>query len=177
MKAKITNYGRKTGQKIDVRIDRWDTWSMDNTLSHIILPMLLQLRVTKHGIPHEFADVGGEDHSYQDSFDFYKETYNESFESGVKRWEEVLDKMIWSFQQLAEGNYGDQYHHGVMDMDWEPTNEQIFNPITNKMEDTFQMIDRNPTEHWYDVDGEMLHDQRIQEGLELFGKYYRNLWD
>ena len=26
-----------------VKIDRWDTWSMDHTLAHIILPMLKQL--------------------------------------------------------------------------------------------------------------------------------------
>ncbi len=35
--------------KIDyVKIDHWDTWSMDYTLSHIIVPMLKQLQKTKH---------------------------------------------------------------------------------------------------------------------------------
>jgi len=38
-------------QKIEVRIDKYDTWSMDHTLSYIILPMLKQLRATKHGSP------------------------------------------------------------------------------------------------------------------------------
>ena len=32
-----------------VKIDHWDTWSMDSTLAPIILPMLKQLRETKHG--------------------------------------------------------------------------------------------------------------------------------
>ena len=177
MKAKFTNYQTKTGQRIDIKIDRWDTYSMDNTLAHIILPLLLQLRETKHGVPHEFADVGGEDHGQQDSFDFYKETHNEAFDSGVKRWEECLDKMIWSFQQLVEGNYSDKYHHGKIEVEWKPTGKKVNNPMTGKMEDTFQMIDKNPTEHWYDLDGELLHDERIQEGLDLFGRYYRNLWD
>jgi hypothetical protein len=177
MRAKFTRYASKTGQRIDIRIDRWDTYSMDNTLAHIILPMLLQLRDTKHGVPHEFADVGGEDHGQQDSFDFYKETHNESFDAGAKRWEECLDKMIWSFQQLAEGNYGDQYHHGEIDVKWEPTGKTIHNPISGKVEETFQMLDLNPEGHWYDIDGELLHDELIQEGLELFGKYYRHLWD
>ena len=177
MKAKITRYNSKSGQKIDIRIDPWDTYSMDSTLAHVILPMLLQLRATKHGVPHEFADVGGGDQGYQESFDFYKESHNESFEDGCLRWEECLNKMIWSFQQLVEENYADRYHHGTMDMDWEPTDKQTFNPITNKMEDTFKMVDRNPTEHWYDVDGSNLHHERMQEGLELFGKHYRSLWD
>jgi hypothetical protein len=39
------------------------------------------------------------------------------------------------------------------------------------------MVDKNPDEHWYDHIGHQLHEARIQEGLELFGKYYRNLWD
>ena len=42
-------YYSKIDRKIKVRIDHYDTWSMDNTLAHIILPMLKQLRDTKHG--------------------------------------------------------------------------------------------------------------------------------
>ena len=38
-------------QKIKIHIDRWDTWSMDHTLANIILPMLKQLKATKHGAP------------------------------------------------------------------------------------------------------------------------------
>ena len=41
----------KTKRKIEVRIDKYDTWNMDNTLAHIILPMLKQLKETKHGSP------------------------------------------------------------------------------------------------------------------------------
>jgi hypothetical protein len=39
------------------------------------------------------------------------------------------------------------------------------------------MVDKNPGAHWYDAEGHLLHEERIQEGLELFGKYYRSLWD
>ena len=34
-----------------VKIDRWDTWSMDYSLSFIVVPMLKQLKETKHGAP------------------------------------------------------------------------------------------------------------------------------
>ena len=34
-----------------VKIDYWDTWSMDNTLAEVILPMLKQLQKDKHGSP------------------------------------------------------------------------------------------------------------------------------
>ena len=61
------NYRKDDHRKIDVRIDKFDTWSLDHTLANIILPALLQLKATKHGIPHEFvADVGGADYDSQD---------------------------------------------------------------------------------------------------------------
>ena len=41
----------KQQRTIKVHIDRWDTWSMDHTLAPIILPMLVQLKATKHGAP------------------------------------------------------------------------------------------------------------------------------
>jgi hypothetical protein len=39
------------------------------------------------------------------------------------------------------------------------------------------MIDTNPEEHWFDAEGLQLHEDRIQEGLNLFAKYFRALWD
>ena len=66
MKVNIGPYpnGNKS-RKVKIKIDRHDTYSMDHTLALIILPMLVQLRNTKHGIPHEFAEVGGEDYNSQ----------------------------------------------------------------------------------------------------------------
>lgn len=69
MKVRIGNYpsyyywlerlfGWNPTQKISVRIDLHDTWSMDQTLAHIVLPMLVQLKRTKHGAPNtDNADV------------------------------------------------------------------------------------------------------------------------
>jgi len=34
-----------------VKIDTYDTWSMDVTLAHIVVPLLKQLRATTHGSP------------------------------------------------------------------------------------------------------------------------------
>ena len=39
-------------QKTKIKINSWDTWSMDYTLAHIILPMLKQLKKTHHGAPY-----------------------------------------------------------------------------------------------------------------------------
>ncbi len=179
MKANIGKYPKKGDtRKIDIRIDVHDTWGLDYTLALIIYPALLQLKATKHGVPSEFVDnIGGEDWSMQDSFDFYKESHNEAFEIACKRWDEVLDKMIWSFGELIKGDYEQQYHHGKSEYDFVESDRLFPNPISGKMEKTYQMVDKNPDEHWWDQEGQQLHEQRMAEGFELFGKYYRNLWD
>ena len=178
MKINIQKYPKKSiDRKVSIEIEHFDTWSLDHTLAMIILPALIQLKDTKQGIPGDFSEVGGEEYSEQDSFDFYKESYNEAFDQRCKEWEEILDKMIWSFQQIAFDEYDKLYHHGEPHYDFVESNRLFPNPVTGKMEKTYQMVDKNPNEHWYDHVGHKLHEERIQEGLELFGKYYRALWD
>jgi hypothetical protein len=178
MKIKTTKWGKTTGRrKVKIQVDYWDTWNLDSTLAQIIYPCLLQLRATKHGIPGEFAEVGGASYEAQQSFDFYNDENGELFNQRCNEWDLVLDKMIWAFQQITEGNYEEKYHHGVGEYDWKESDKLYPNPITGKMEKTFQMIDKNPNDHWYDYVGVQEHNRRIQEGLDLFAKYFRDLWD
>ena len=179
MKVNIGKYPKGNGKrKIDVLIERHDTYSMDHTLALIIYPLLIQLKESKQGVPHDVVnDIGGEDYTDQDSFDFYKETHDEAFDKACERWDEILNKMIWSFEQILKDDYDSLYHHGKPKYDWVETDKQYPNPISGKMEPTYRMVDKNPDEHWYDVEGHKLHEERIQEGLDLFGKYYRALWD
>jgi hypothetical protein len=85
--------------------------------------------------------------------------------------------MIWSFEQLVKDDYDSKYHHGKSEYDFVESDKKYPNPITGVMEPTYQMVDKNPNDHWYDYIGHQEHEARIKEGLELFGKYYRNLWD
>jgi hypothetical protein len=178
MKVNISKYPKIGPQRSNITIDKFDTWSLDHTLAKIILPCLIQLKHTKHGIPsnltpNQHVDAG----SRQQSFDFYSEDDALVYESDEKLWDEMLDKMIWSFQQLVEDNYDNKYHHGKSDYDFVKTDQKFHNPITNKLEETYKMVDKNSSSHWYDYVGHRLHEERIQEGLELFGKHFRNLWD
>lgn len=177
MKINIGKFQKNDKRTINVQIDKFDTWNLDHTLALIILPALIQLKATKHGVPAEFADYLSDSSSMQHSFDFVKEDHDWAFEARCRQWDEILDKMIWSFQQLALEDYEQEYHHGEVKFDWKETNESFYNPLTNKVEKTYEMIDTNPSDHWYDIDGHQEHERRIQEGLELFGKYYRHLWD
>ena len=45
-------YDNLKTRKIKIRIDPYDTWSVDHTLALIIVPMLKQLKARQHGAPN-----------------------------------------------------------------------------------------------------------------------------
>ena len=78
-------------QKVNVRIDKWDTWNMDVTLAHIIVPMLKQLKATKHGAPLvELEDVP--EHLRSEKTNEYGVD-----DTHFERWDWVMDEMIFAF--------------------------------------------------------------------------------
>ena len=155
----------KVDRKINyVKIDRWDTWSMDHTLSYIILPMLKQLKATTHGAPYvDDEDVPDE---LKSSAAEPKENEYDTDDNHFKRWDYIMDEMIWAFEQLVDDNWEDQYYTGESDY------------IFVKNDDGFSELQKGPnhTQEW-DCDGWTNHHKRIDIGTSLFGKYYRNLWD
>jgi len=110
MKINIENYTNDgEDQKVEVQIDEWDTWNMDHTLAHIVLPMLLQLKETKHGapdvdmndVPSELRCNDVESRAYWDK--------GETDEKFFDRWDWVLDEMIYAFD--CKANKNDWYMH------------------------------------------------------------------
>ena len=158
-----------------VKIDYWDVWSMDNTLSPIILPMLKKLKEIKHGsgfidledVPEHLRATNTEDYDSQEVFEFY----NENVPDGPdihKRYEWALDEMIWAFEQLNDERWEDQYWktRPEIDLDEYPEDEgKTFVPVRWKVEGVC------------DWEGRANHQRRIDNGLRLFGKYYQTLWD
>ena len=104
-------------QKVKIRIDRQDTWSMDHTLAPIILPMLKQLKETKHGAPAvEFKDVPEE--LMPPDAEAVKKLYMENGETDenfFKRWDYVLDEMIWAFEQKCREDWMEDYDYNKWD--------------------------------------------------------------
>lgn len=181
MKVDISDYpSGDADRKINVRIDPFDTWSLDHTLSIVILPALIQLKDTKQGIPSEFVGEGiGGDLDNNHCFDFIKEDADQVFDKQCEKWEETLNKMIWSFLQLSiADDYDEQYYHGNPDFEWKELEGKTYpNPVTGVNEPLYEMVNRNRTDYWYDRVGHDLHCKRIQEGLDLFSKYFLSLWD
>jgi len=154
-------------QKKSIRIDRQDTWNMAETLADIILPMLKQLRATKHGSPSDMPAFKDETNNHwpQMSFEFYKDDDEKAWELGHKQWETAMDKMIWSFEQVCLEDRDDQFRHGV--------SNYTFKPSTVGQ----QMVPGPGHTAKFDNKAYTAYYEKIQEGLDLFGKYYLNLWD
>lgn len=73
----------------------------------------------------------------------------DAMELKVKEWNKILDKMIWSFDAIINEANHDNY--------WEET------PDRDKWKIHLEKLKK--------------HNEKIQEGLDLFGKHFRNLWD
>lgn len=157
---------KKQKRTLSVHIDRWDTWSMDNTLAHIILPMLKQLKANKHGAP--LVDDEDVPEELKSTSAPPKENEWDTDENHFKRWDYVLDEMIFAFETKA-GNlqdWEDQFHSGEYDFEW------------IKQEDGNFLMEHgsNHTAEW-DKEGQKAYQERISNGFRLFGKYYEGLWD
>jgi hypothetical protein len=163
----------KRSRKIKVRIDRWDTWSMDHTLSYIVLPMLRQLNKTKHGAPN--TDDEDVPEHLRSTVAEPKENEWDTDSNHFLRWDWIMSEMIYAFECQLDDTWEDKYWTGEWGKpDFVKSDQEYPNPKTGVMESTYQL---NPGTRKCDWDGLKLEQARIQNGFRLFGKYYTALWD
>jgi hypothetical protein len=184
------NYNKKTKttpeRKISIKIDRFDTWSMDHTLALIIHPMLVQLKATTRGAPS--TDDEDVPEKFRSTKAKPKKNEWDTDSNHFKRWDWILDEMIWAFSQLIDEDAGDQFYSGKSQLLWQALDKDgkpIGKPITSSSKkynnnkdvklysmvkgpkDTFK-VDRKSMDAW---------EKRKRNGFRLFGKYYQALWD
>jgi hypothetical protein len=140
-----------------VKIDRWDTWSMDYSLSFIVVPMLKQLKETKHGAP--FVDDEDVPEELKSTSAPPKENEYETDENHFKRWDWALNEMIWAFEQNLDTNSEEKFFDHA---EWDEK-EKDFGKNLHKIK--------------IDQPGLKAHQDRKANGFRLFGKYYQGLWD
>lgn len=154
----------KRKRTIKVKVDEWDTWSMDHTLAYIITPMLIQLQKTKQGAP--FVDDEDVPEELKSTSAPPKENEYDTDANHFKRWDYVLDEMIWAFEQHTLDDEPNFWIEEPVGMYFEPCED---NPKLTTMK--------------YDKEGKFDHDayktyhERKANGFKLFGKYYTGLWD
>lgn len=168
---------KKRKRKQVIHIDRWDTWSMDHTLALIIAPMLKQLRDTTHGYheidpddgPENLRVVERQDYDYQlDLFDYPKIDNERSI--GELRWEFVLNEMIFAFEKLASEDWEAEFYSGNIDL-------KSIKRVSDTGVVTYEIVSGPKDTFRVDHQGLAKVNARINNGLRLFGKYYRGLWD
>lgn len=146
-----------TYQKWRYGVSDEECWNLNTTFARYILPRLKHFRsMNRMGVPGNM-------------FVKYHSIDEAETEEGVKRWNAILDEMIWTFEYIV--------------------NDETFNAIpdtkpfrSKNVEDWADSIGREkcPEEQalWdaYFAKSQTLEDRK-NKGLELFAKYFDNLWD
>jgi hypothetical protein len=164
MKVSIGRYRKDDKErKIKIQIDKFDTWNMDHTLALIALPMLKQLKETKHGSPYvkdedlpehlRFSET--KNYDSQRCFHFYYEDGKDDLVH--ERWDWVMGEMIFAMEQIVKDDDSEFYIHPAVD------GCESFQDHLNKI-----VVKEKELKAYHD---------RIDNGLRLFGTYYKGLWD
>jgi hypothetical protein len=147
---------------------------MDHTLSYIILPMLKQLKESKHGAP--FVDDEDVPEHLRSTAAEPKENEWDTDSNHFLRWDWVMDEMIYAFECELDDSWEEKYWTGEWGKTvWKESDLTYPNPVTGVEEPTYTM--ENTGDRECDWDGLKLEQTRINNGFRLFGKYYQGLWD
>jgi len=153
-----------------VKIDRYDTWSMDHTLADIILPMLKQLKESKHGAP--FVDDEDVPDELKSTSAPAKENEWDTDDNHFKRWDYVLDEMIFTFECKVDDTWEEKFRSGEFDQKTVACEWDMLGKAT-----MYQMVEGPNHTYKCDYDGMKEVQKRITNGFRLFGRYYEGLWD
>ena len=156
------------GRRTTIHIDHYDTWGMDDTLSHIILPMLKQLNATKQGAPRV------------NNKDVPEELRSEDIEGDVgvtyfKKWDWVMDEMIFAFES-KHVDWEKQFQSGEHDRITVPVDKDG-NEVPEEKAVLYEWR-KGPNDSFeIDMKGSTAYQKRITNGFRLFGKYFEYLGD
>ena len=154
---------RKQGQRIRDGFPSEESFDFHSHCAKWSLPRLKQLRNNLNGYPMFFMEEADDLNSTRQLyFDFIKDVT--VVKTGSQRWEEILDKIIWSMEN----------HDNEPDPIYPPgyDHRQIVTSV-NERSTGYDVMDKRPIDWTPCVE----HNKRVQEGFELFGKYFLNLWD
>lgn len=141
----------KRKRKIKIRIDPYDSWNVDTTLSHLIVPLVKQLKETGNSI----GAIHPDDCPPELRGDFNEDDFNTHYSK--ERWNWFLDEIIWTFEQNLNDGDAQFFDHG------EKVKGESFEASISKIK--------------VDKEGLQKYEDRRKNGYRLFGKYLPTLWD
>jgi hypothetical protein len=167
----VNKFGQKRKEKIVIH--NYDTWSMDNTLALIILPMLKQLKEDKHGAPLvDDKDVPKELRSTSAP---KKKNEWDTDDNHFKRWDWVINEMIWAFEQKVDPDEGRSNYYDPYKPNEKITYVYTVEHKTKEEEENYKEFYRNMGK--FNRTKYKKYMERKQKAFMLFGKYFEALWD
>jgi hypothetical protein len=132
--------------------------------------MLKQLKESKHGAP--FVDDEDVPEELKSTSAPAKENEWDTDDNHFKRWDYVLDEMIFAFECKVDDSWQDKFSSGEMDKKtvackWDENGKATM----------YEWIDGPNHTYECDYEGMKVVQKRITNGYRLFGKYYEGLWD
>lgn len=102
MKVDIGNYPEDYSERpASIKIDPHDLWNLDGTLALIILPALKAFKKVNSGAP--FVDDEDVPTKLRSTHKSSTKKRNDDMDSNFeKRWNYVLNKMIWAFSAICK---------------------------------------------------------------------------
>lgn len=169
MKVEIKRYrsGKQRGsiRKNVVEIDDYDAWEADWVIAQMVLPLLLQVKKDKRGAP-VVEDVYVPE-ELRSTACAPKENKWDTDDNWFKRWDWVLDEIIFAMQEVANNyeNEPDMFEK-VREMTLSETDPKT---MTGEIDTGLEIIPHK-TVLYTD------YHARVQNGLMLFGVFFTSLW-
>lgn len=184
-----------------------DLWGLDHKFAEFILPKLIAFRqLDLHGHPMDFSDWDESDESGYGYMGMTKEEYEKAksegkfVSGGMDAWFETIDEMIYAFEFFMfhdecgkkeeafrkKYNLPDPHAETDENMSWHYACKDKKNgmhmtcgPKTpdelEELKEKYEIIGKYKS--FYNHDESIKQLERAQKGMELFGKYFWNLWD
>lgn len=178
-----------------------ERWNLFHTFSVYIAAGLKDFLSYKlFGVPQEFSaeqeDIGESNSEIEESKELYEELGKEvekiieereqlpcfdgEQSTEMELWRGTIEKMLWSFEQIRDDYLDSPFNKWHDKQFWSLLDKGILpmeieeEPDENGLHAVKFNGEETPQEIW---DADKLYHQKIQEGIDLFAKYFRNLWD
>lgn len=154
MKVSIGPYNRKRGSSpnsrtVKIKVSPYDCWNLDETLARVILPSLRCFKNRQYvGICSAYHDPNMPD-------------------EGRSLWLDAIDMMIWSFEEIIFNYHEPDFPERINYCAWKKVRDNFW-------ENTPAVYADGALEKW--KADTKAYNERIQKGLDLFGKHFRDLW-
>ena len=132
--------------------------------------MLKQLKKDKQGAP--FVDDIDVPEELRSTSAPPKESEYDTDANHFKRWDWVIDEMIFAFECKSDDTWQERFRSGDHDMKtvacaWDENGKPTMYEFVEGPNNTYKC----------DYEGMKVVQTRITNGFRLFGKYYEGLWD